>query len=360
MLSCFLNVFIPIRTNIENMELLDVELPKKVVIGSKALERIGNLCKELDLKGPAYVFTGPNAIRVMAQRVLDIIESYDYKADIKILPEKINMNQLVGLNDPNFVIGVGGGKVIDVAKLFAKNNKIPFISMPTAISHDGIASDRAVIDTYSIPAVIPTGIVIDTDIIINSPYRLTASGCGDVIAKITAVADWELSHEKTGEYFSEFAANINKTSADLIISSATSIKNLEMRGIRNLIEALVFSGISMSIAGSSRPASGSEHLFSHALQVLYPEKTSLHGEECALGAILCSYLHGMDWQRIKKTLEIIGLPTNSQELDIPDKMIIKALLEAKNIRKDRFTILNYKDVGEKEAEKAAKETGVIE
>ncbi len=341
------------------MKLLEVDLPKKIEIGAKALEKIGNFCKEIGLKSSVTVFTGPNVMKIAGERVLEILESYDYKTNVKILPKKIEMKSITNTNS-DFTIGVGGGRSIDAAKIVAKRNNVPFISVPTAISHDGIASNRAVVNTYSVPAVMPTGIVIDTDIIINSPYRLTASGCGDVIAKITAVADWELSHEKTGEYISEYAATINKTSADLIIKSARSIKNLEKRGIRNLIEALVFSGISMSIAGSSRPASGSEHLFSHALKRLYPDKTSLHGEDCGVGTILCSYFHDIDWQRIVKALKTIEAPTNNEELKIPEKTLIKAISEAKNIRRDRYTILNYKDIDEEKAKKAAKETGVIE
>ena len=341
------------------MKLLEVDLPKKILIGERALERVGSLCEDLDLKGLVTIFTGPNVMKVAGKKVSDILENYDHKTYFKILPEKIEMKNLKILKS-NFIIGVGGGRIIDAAKIAAKRNNLSFISIPTAISHDGIASNRAVIkDTYSIPAVMPTGIVIDTDIIIKSPYRLTASGCGDVIAKLTAVEDWKLSNEKTGEYFSEYAATINKTSADLIIKSAKSIRNLENRGLRNLIEALVFSGVSMSIAGSSRPASGSEHLFSHALKILYPNKTSLHGEECGVGSILCSYLHEMNWQRIVKALKTIGAPTNNEELNIPKKIIIKALSKAKDIRADRYTILNYKDIDEKRAEKAAKETGVI-
>lgn len=337
------------------MKILEVELPNRVIIGKKALDRIGDLCKELNLKDTVTIFTGQNTLEIAAKKVSEILGSYDYKTHFKIIDEK-NSKEF----NSDFTIGVGGGKAIDAAKMAAKQHNVPFISIPTAMSHDGIASNRAVVDdTYSIPAVMPTGIVIDTDIIMKSPYRLTASGCGDTIAKLTAVEDWKLANREKGEYISEYAANINKTSAELIIKSAKSIRKLESRGLRNLIEALVFSGISMSIAGSSRPASGSEHLFSHALKILYPNKTSLHGEECGVGTILCSYLHGMNWERIAAALKTIGAPTNSEELGIPKEILIKALSKAKTIRDDRFTILNYKCVDIKKAELAAKATGTI-
>jgi len=339
------------------MSILEVNLPKSVVIGKNALEKIGDVCKTLDLKNNATVFVDPNIMEIAGKKVVGTLEYHDYKVFLRFLPKKVEIKDLKNIKS-DFIVGVGGGRTVDVAKMAAKVNKKPFISIPTAMSHDGISSDRAVLDIYRIPAVMPDAIIIDTDVIMKSPYRLTASGCGDVIAKLTAVEDWKLSHEQTGEYISEYAAAINKTSAELILKSAKSIRGLENKGLRNLIEALVFSGVSMSIAGSSRPSSGSEHLFSHALKILYPNKTSLHGEECGVGTILCSYLHGMNWQRIVKSLRAIGAPTNSEELKIPEKTIVKALAEARNIRKDRYTILNYKKVDEKMAEEASKETGV--
>jgi glycerol-1-phosphate dehydrogenase [NAD(P)+] len=345
------------------MGLLEVGLPKKVIIGDGALEKIGSLCQELDLKGSVIFFTGPTVMEIVGKKVLEILESYDFDVNVKILPKKIEMNHLENQKNCDFIVGVGGGRVIDAAKVVANSlfmsKKIPFISVPTAVSHDGIASDRAVIDSYSIQAIMPTAIVIDTDVIKKSPYRLTASGCADVISKLTAVADWELAHRKNGEYISEYAATINRKSAELIMSRARSIRKLEKRGLRNLIEALVFSGVSMSMAGSSRPASGSEHLFSHSLKKLYPDKTSLHGEECGVGTILCSYLHNMNWQKVVRALETIGAPINSKQLKIPEKILVKALSEAKNIRRDRYTILHDKNIDETKALKAASETEVI-
>jgi glycerol-1-phosphate dehydrogenase [NAD(P)+] len=341
------------------MELLEVKLPKSILIGKGALEKTGSICSDMGLKGSATIFTGQETANVAGKSVAQKLEFYDFKTTMVQLPSKLDIKDIKSLKS-DFIVGVGGGRVIDFAKMTAKVSNKPFVSFPTAISHDGIASNRAVIgDIYSVPAVMPDAIIIDTNIIERSPYRMTASGCGDVIAKLTAVEDWKLSHEKTGEYISEYSAAINKTSAETIIECARSIRKLEDSGLRNLIEALVFSGISMSIAGSSRPSSGSEHLFSHALKMLYPQKASLHGEECAVGTILCSYLQGKDWVRIANALKIIGLPTTGDELGIPKNIIIDALAKAKEVRYDRFTILNHKNVNRETAKAVAEETGVV-
>jgi glycerol-1-phosphate dehydrogenase [NAD(P)+] len=104
-------------------------------------------------------------------------------------------------------------------------------------------------------------------------------------------------------------------------------------------KALVSSGVAMSIAGSSRPASGGEHKFGHALERIIPGKV-LHGEACGLGSIMTMYLHGGDWQRIRSALKTIGAPTTPAEAGIPDEAAVQALLTAKKIRPERFTILD--------------------
>lgn len=342
------------------MDVLQVKLPKNVTIGRKATEKIGDVCDELGVRDTVSIFTDRTVMDAAGRRVIEILRGTGYEVYPTYLPAKVEMKDLKAVGS-DFVIGLGGGKIIDFAKMTAKISNRPFISFPTAISHDGIASDRAVVgESYSVPAIIPDAIVIDIDVILKSPYRLTASGCGDVIAKLTAVEDWKLSHRKTGEYISEWSAAINKTSAETIIESASSIRNLEERGIRSLIEALVFSGVSMSIAGSSRPSSGSEHLFSHALKTIYPQRKSLHGEECALGAIMCSYLQGKDWEKIVRALRTLGLPATGKEMGIPDDIIVEALTKAKDVRNDRYTVLNYKKVNAQTARSVAKSTCVIE
>ncbi len=123
------------------------------------------------------------------------------------------------------------------------------------------------------------------------------------------------------------------------------------------MKALVASGVAMSIAGSSRPASGSEHKFSHALDEVAP-KPALHGEQCGVGTIMCMYLHGGNWQEIRSSLETIGAPTNAAQLGIEEEYIIEALLHAHTIRPERYTILGT-GLTREAAEKVAKITGVI-
>ncbi|MEE9593857.1 MAG: NAD(P)-dependent glycerol-1-phosphate dehydrogenase, partial [Candidatus Hydrothermarchaeales archaeon] len=260
-----------------------------------------------------------------------------------------------------FVLGVGGGKVIDVAKLVAKDGGMEFLSVPTAASHDGIVSSRASLkrsgDTASVAARAPLGVIADTEIIRKSPYRLTASGCGDIIAKFTAVRDWELARDKNGEEFSEYASALSLMSAKIIADSSESISDESETSIRKVVKALISCGVAMSIAGSSRPGSGSEHKFSHALDAIAP-KPAFHGEQCGVGTIMMTKLQGGDWQQIKRVLEDIGCPVDAKGLNIDPDLVVEALTRAHKIRESRYTILGD-GLSREEAFELASSTAVI-
>jgi len=277
--------------------------------------------------------------------------------DLRTVKDKIKELQ------PQFVLGVGGGTKIDVAKLSSANQNIPFISVPTTASHDGIASPLGAIKgldrPFSAMAQAPMAIVADTQVIIHSPYRLTASGCGDTISKLTAVRDWRLAHDKKNEYYGGYADSLSLMSAQLVMKNAEGIQPKDEEGLRVLLEALISCGVAMSIAGNSRPGSGSEHLFSHALDMIAP-KPALHGEQSGVGTIMMARLHHINWKRIKETLQKVGAPTTAKELGVEAEHVTEALVRACTLRPDRYTILDEKKLDYDSAEKLARATGVID
>jgi len=242
-----------------------------------------------------------------------------------------------------FLVAVGGGKIIDTAKVAAFNTDRQFISVPTAASHDGIASASASVPTpkgnLSLQAQPPIAIVADTGIIASAPHRLLASGCADVISNCSAVLDWELSHRMRGEPISEYASTLSRITAEFMIKNADLIKPNREETAWMVTKALVASGVAMSIAGSSRPASGGEHKFSHALDRIAPGK-GLHGEKCGIGTIITLFLHGGDWRGIRDSLKKIGAPTTPKDIGLDDATAVEALLLAATIRPERFTILD--------------------
>ena len=261
-----------------------------------------------------------------------------------------------------YLLGVGGGSKIDLAKMAAKDLDLEFLSIPTSASHDGIASGRASIKSNSVPlsleAKVPLGVIADTNVIVKAPYRLLAAGCADVISNSTALKDWEFARRMRNEEFSRSAYELANYTAETIIDNADLIRPNMEESVWIAIRPIIISGISMSVAGSSRPTSGAEHMFSHALDVIAPGK-ALHGEQCGVGCIMMMYLHGGDWMRIRTALQKIGAPTSAKELGISNEKVIEALVTAHTIRKDRFTILGNLGLTHEAAEKIAMITKVI-
>ena len=237
-----------------------------------------------------------------------------------------------------------------------------FISVPTTASHDGIASNLASVKglnrPYSMKANPPIAVLADSQIISQSPFRFTASGCGDVISKAVSVRDWRLAHEEKNEYYGEYAASLALMGSSLIMRNAEKIRDRTQEGYRTLLEALVSCGVSMSIAGSSRSCSGSAHLFSHALDMIAPG-VALHGEQCGVGTIAMAKLHGLDWEKIRDCLAIIGAPTTAEALGIDGETLEEALVKAGSIRPERYTILNKVNLSRKSARKLAESCGLI-
>jgi glycerol-1-phosphate dehydrogenase [NAD(P)+] len=343
-----------------------MQLPRNVVVGHGVINDTGKVCKDLKLNGNALIVAGATTLRKAGKTVSVSLEDSGFNVNTMII-EKPTLDEVKKVEmhavdvKASFLLGVGGGKSIDIAKLASMHLDIPFISVPTAASHDGIVSSRSSIirdnRTVSEAAQTPLAVVADTAVIAAAPYRLLAAGCGDIISNYTAVRDWELAHRLRDEPYSEYASIISKLTAKILIDSAELIKPGLEESAWTVMKALVASGVAMSIAGSSRPASGSEHKFSHALDEIAPHP-ALHGEQCGVGTIIMMYLHGGNWQEIRTSLKTIGAPTNASELGIEEEYIIKALLHAHKIRPERYTILGT-GLTREAAEKVAKITKVI-
>ena len=134
-------------------------------------------------------------------------------------------------------------------------------------------------------------------------------------------------------------------------------------GVRLVTKALGNSGVAMSIAGNSRPASGSEHLISHYLDYLavkdrWDNSKSSHGFQVGLGTVIAMYLHGGDWKKILSILQAVKHPLTFQEVGVDRDILIETLLNAHTIRPERYTILGD-GLTKKAAINVLEATGVI-
>ncbi len=341
-----------------------MQMPREIYAGHDVIGKIGEMCERFGLSGKALIVTGERTYQIAGEVVIKVLKKSKYDIDVikTGAATKKNLSEIKKVGKKyRFMIGVGGGSKIDLAKKASYDLGIPFISVPTTASHDGIASPRASIRSngaaMSMDAHEPLGIVADTGIIMSSPYRYLAAGAADVIGNVTAIRDWELAHKLKNEEFSSTAYGLSKYAAQELIEKADSIKpNLE-ESAWIIVKSVIVSGMAMSIANSSRPASGSEHLFAHALEKRAPGK-ALHGEMVGVGTIMMLYLHGGEWKYIRDILRKIGAPTTAKELGVEDEDIIWALTHAHKMR-NRYTILGDRGLSKDAAENLAKITGVI-
>ncbi len=303
----------------------------------------------------------------------DIAMRLDSGSD-KIVRLCINSNDTHAINsiehaiakdEVSVVVAVGGGKVLDTAKYACSNLNIPMLAFPTALSNDGISSPIAVVRLESIEskgAKPPIGIVVDIDVVKGAPKYTILAGVGDLISNISAVEDWRLAHEHKGEEIDRFAEILSRNAAERFVYYV--LKNGKVNDNDNnnsnynngsrckdsniiqdnkflicLAEGLIQSGIAMSIAGSSRPASGAEHLISHALDRLL-ENPKPHGIQVGFATIFAMALRGSEFTDIIKVYNTLGFPTTFDSIGIPVEKFIEAVRLAPYTRKERFTILD--------------------
>ncbi len=279
-----------------------------------------------------------------------------------------------GLTDA--LIAVGSGTIHDIVRFAGHRSGIPFISVPTAPSVDGFTSAGAPLIIRGIkktvPAVPPTAIFADLNILMQAPQPLVAAGFGDMLGKYTSLFDWKFSHLTAGEPYNEQAALITERALASCVQYAGEIGQRTEAGITALMTALIESGIAMLLFGQSHPASGAEHHLSHYWEMEYlrrGHRALLHGAKVGVACAEISRLyhaaadcgaypagepealrqHGEQvraWladvpseAEIRELLRQAGGPSSLEELGIDDELFASSLREAHHVRSNRHTLL---------------------
>ncbi|WP_436775776.1 iron-containing alcohol dehydrogenase family protein [Yinghuangia sp. YIM S09857] len=246
------------------------------------------------------------------------------------------------------VVGVGGGRVLDATKYAASRVGLPMVAVATNLAHDGIASPVSILDnesgrgSYGVP--MPIALVVDLDVIRTSPIRFVRSGIGEALSNLSALADWELSAEHTGEDLDGLAAAFARTAAEALLNRPQDADDEAF--LATLAEGLVMSGLAMSVAGTTRPCSGACHEISHAVDLLHPGLDGLHGEQVGLGAVFASHLRGDTdlATRLATCLDRHNLPIVPAQLGLTEAQFVDVLHHAPNTRPGRYTILEHLDL----------------
>jgi glycerol-1-phosphate dehydrogenase [NAD(P)+] len=240
------------------------------------------------------------------------------------------------------VAGIGGGQTIDVTKFAAHMAGIPMVAVATSLSHDGICSPVSTLrhecGAGSYGVAMPVAVIVDLDRVRRAPGSLATAGIGDVLADLSAIADWELAAADLGEKIDGLAVALARSAAQAVLHQPGSSRSAEFLTV--LAESLILSGLAMAVAGSSRPGSGGEHEIMHAINQLYPGAGS-HGELAGVGTVFCAFLRGdlEQMDLVSGCLTRHDLPRTPAELGMTHADFARAVRCAPDTRPGRYTVL---------------------
>ncbi|MGE3313025.1 MAG: iron-containing alcohol dehydrogenase family protein [Limisphaerales bacterium] len=242
----------------------------------------------------------------------------------------------------NAVLGLGGGKALDTAKYVAFLSRLPYIAIPTSLSNDGFCSPQSSLTLggrkRSLPSRMPFGVVVDTEVTHAAPVPLWWSGVGDLVSKVTAVHDWRLAFHARGTALDDFAALLSDATVHQFVGRPVR----DPQGEALLANALMLNGVAMEVAGSSRPASGSEHLISHALDGL-SRAPRLHGLQVGVATYLVSLLQDQGTELISALFESTRFWDAFRDEPLSRREWIEALRIAPALKHEFHTVLSTRD-----------------
>ncbi|MBL7186903.1 MAG: iron-containing alcohol dehydrogenase [Phycisphaerae bacterium] len=202
------------------------------------------------------------------------------------------------LPNADIALAVGSGVINDLTKWSAFERDLPYAALATAATMNGFTAANVAPAVEGVKTLIgarpPLAVFAIPSVIVAAPFELTASGLGDTIAKPVSTADWLLNHIFCDEYFCRYCSEMINELEPCYLDRPEEIKNRKPAAIEALFDALLYSGIAMTIVGTSAPASGGEHLLSHTLDMMSVVDGighDLHGRQVGLGAIFASALY---------------------------------------------------------------------
>lgn len=327
---------------------MEISVPSLVRIKPKALYKIGKYLRDEDHRRIVLLWG-----EGMAEMLKPVVEVSLLSAEIDVVTESTATETEVeaifqmAVELPSTVeaiVAIGGGKAIDIGKYLAFLKRLPLFSVPTAVSNDGFCSPMASLTVRgkktSFRVELPQAVIVDTEVLQKAPAKFLYSGMGDLFCKITSVYDWKLAYRCTREPVNDFAANMARSAADTFLYyDEKRLDNPDF--LRVIATSLMMSGIAMEVARSSRPASGSEHLISHAYDKV-AEKPSLHGLQVGVASYAVSLLQEKTEPLIRKAIEESGFLAFMRENPLSLETFREAVKLAPQMKENYYTILSEK------------------
>lgn len=340
----------------------------RIVIGDNVIGAVKDAISGYKGK-KLFLLADNNTFKVYGSKVREMMEKegFNFKTFIfdtphDLLPEEKTLGRLLVEieKDTDLIVTVGSGVLNDSTRIVGYKMGIPYIIVGTAPSMDGYASvvSPLIIDMKkaTFPAMYPKAIIAEREVLKNAPMIMLQAGFGDVLGKYTALADWALSRDITGEYYCAEIAKLVENALKKCVDNVDKLQSRDTEAVTSVMEGLVLAGIAIGLAGTSRPASGLEHHLAHFYELELLKETGLHplhGTCVGIGTVISSFIYETMGEKnpakvkVPACAEIVGLlkrsgaPASPAEFGISKKMFLESIEHAVGMRHNKYTIIHY-------------------
>jgi len=271
----------------------------KFYVGRSAISELVLYLDNINAKNLVLV-CDKNQYKALGKEVEEKLDNEGFRSKLVVLKgEEIGADEdsitqvLLATDDSDQIfIAIGSGTITDLVRFISYRAKSHFISLPTAPSVDGFASNGSSMTIQKLKQTVvsrpPLAIFADLDTLVKAPDSLIAAGFGDMYGKYTALADWKIANLVNGDVYDHSIAERSRAARDIVVKKSYLIKENREQSITSVMEALYEEGLCMLDFGASRPASGAEHSFSHyweTILLLEDRPSVLHGAKVGLASI---------------------------------------------------------------------------
>ena len=271
-----------------------------VAIEDGAISHLAALCKDysailLVADENTWAAAGAQTEAALAGK---LVSKVIFPGSTVLIPNEAAIDEVnTRMDGIELIIGIGSGVIQDLCKYVSLKSGVPYFVVATAPSMDGYASTGAAMILggmkVTVSAGVPKAILADPQVLKDAPMDMIRAGYGDIVGKYSALNDWKLSRVVNGEYFCQEIYDLTFDMVKKVLRLAEGLQQRDSESVKVLMEALIIVGIAMSFAGSSRPASGSEHHLSHYFEItgiLRGEEYFPHGVDVAYSTVITAAL----------------------------------------------------------------------
>lgn len=283
--------------------------PREVIYAADAMSQLPAACGRasdgraamvlMDVRTRAVAGAGASrALAAAGWRVTDVVVPDPRGGGWPVCDDHTFEKILPVLKGVDLVVTVGSGVISDLGKWLSWESKLPFVCFATAASMNGYASSNIAPTLRGVKSLMyarcPEAVLSAPAVLGEAPYEMTVAGLGDVLARSVSSPDWRLNCLLFDEYYCTRAVGLIGDLEPLYLDRPEDIAARRPESIEALFRALLLTGVAMSMADTSFPSSGGEHLISHSLDMLSSVDGAahdLHGRQVGLGTILACELY---------------------------------------------------------------------